>query len=97
MFGKDLLHLGLSRCPPDRFRAYPKITEGLTAENEEGETEAHVEPSSTSNDEGFTGVNEGDKFVESHEESPQCSNDPNPAIVAIDLGCNSSKSHQDSL
>jgi hypothetical protein len=64
--------------------------------NEQGETEAHVEPSSTFN-EGFEGVNEGDKVIESQEEESQCSNDPNPAIEAIDLRCNSSKSHQDSL
>jgi hypothetical protein len=47
-----------------------KNTDAQMVENEQGETEGHVEPSSTSNNEGFQGVIEGDKTIGSQEESP---------------------------
>ncbi|PMD26794.1 hypothetical protein NA56DRAFT_641445 [Hyaloscypha hepaticicola] len=71
-------------------------TDAQMVENEQGETEVHVEPSSTSNNEGFEGVNEGDETIGSQKESPQGSNDPNPAIEGKYPERKSSESHQDS-
>ena len=48
-----------------------KNTDGQKVGNEQGDTEAHVEPSSTSNSEGFEAGNEADKILESQDESAE--------------------------